>query len=427
MAKLSPKYLRRVRESNPGNKSSINVRILESSRLLEALPDGPNGEKVFKVCLITEGLGNRRNMNYYGPEAIESAVPAYEGKSCYINHQSLDEEQSLPERDVRDKAGYWKNLTITEMEGGKACVGELHCDLSESGRLLAEKVQSALHYKKEFPDNGREYCGFSVNGDGDAERREMEIDGETETVNYVLSFTEESESCDLVTTPARGGKALSAIRESKPKDKENVMKNIKKLLEVALTRLTESAKKSTGDSKKPLQESIKALTEAVKAVEADGDEMSEADQMDAILARREGESEADHSARMKALGDKISGMIGSEEADPSDEPEKEEEEKPAKPVESQRKLSADELERNLLAIKALVKESELPSDCYTDKRYAELARMPFSKAKSAIESDARLAASILREADIPVASLRSGTRESGSRNSVFVESFKEDN
>jgi hypothetical protein len=429
MAKPSPKFPRRIRESKPADKSSINVHILESSRLLEALPDGPNGEKIFKVCLITEGLGNRRNMNYYGPEAIESAAKVYEGKSCYINHQSLDGEVNLPERDVRDKAGYWKNLSISEVDGRKACIGELHCDLSESGRFLAEKVQSALHYKKEFPDNGIEYCGFSVNGDGDAERKEVDVDGEKVSVNYVTAFTEESESCDLVTTPARGGKALSAIRESKTQDKENVMKNVKKLLEAALTKLTESAKKLTAEQKKPLQESMKVLTEAVKAVEAEGEgeEMSEADQMDAILARREGESEADHSARMKVLGDKIAGMIGAEEADPKPEGEEQDEDKPPKPMESDRKLTADDLERNLLAVKSIVKESGLPADCYTDKRYSELARMPFAKAKAAIESDAKLAASILREADIPVASLRSGTRETGSRKSAFVESFKEAN
>ncbi len=408
-----------------------NVRILESARLLEAMPDGPNGEKIFKVCLITEGLGNRRNMNYYGPEAIESAAVVYEGKSCYINHQSLDGEVNLPERDVRDKAGYWKNLSISEVDGRKGCIGELHCDLSESGRFLAEKVQSALNYKKSFPDNGIEYCGFSVNGDGDAERREVEVDGEKQDVNYVLAFTEESESCDLVTTPARGGKALSAIRESKPQE-ENVNKKIKKLLEAALTKLTESAKKATGDSKKPLQEGMKSLSEAVKAVEAEGEgeEMNEADQMDAILARREGEAEEDHVARMQAIKKAVDGMLQAEQAEPPQPEEAEEpgaEEKPPKPMESNRKLTADDLERNLLAVKSLVKESELPEDCYTDKRYNELARMPFAKAKAAIESDAKLAASILREADLPVASLRSGTRETGDRKSAFVESFKEAN
>jgi len=405
------------------------AKIRESARLLEALPDGPNGEKIFKVVLITEGLGNRRNMNYYGPEAIASAARVYEGKSCYINHQSLDEEETLPERDVRDKAGYWKNLSVVEVEGIPGCVGELHCDLSESGRFLAEKVQSALHYKKEFPDNGREYCGFSVNGDGEADRREQEVDGETVAVNYVKEFTDESESCDLVTTPARGGKAVSVIRESadKTQDKENVMNNVKKMLEAAFTKLTESAKKLTDEQKKPLLEAGKAITTAIKTVEAEGEEMCEADQMDALLARKEGETEADHSARMKSLGQKIAGMIGAEEAEPEQPGD---EEKPPKPMEAQRpvKMTAEELERNMIAVKFLMKESGLPEDCYSDTKITDLAKMPFGKAKGLIESDAKLAASILRESGYePVASLRRSAAEVGGKKSAFTESFKEAN
>ncbi|MFA5937358.1 MAG: hypothetical protein WC822_05810, partial [Candidatus Paceibacterota bacterium] len=83
----------------------LKTRIRESARLLEAMADGAGGEKVFKVALISEGLGNLRQKNYYGPEAIDSAREVYEGKCCYINHQDSIEEESLPERDIRDKAG----------------------------------------------------------------------------------------------------------------------------------------------------------------------------------------------------------------------------------------------------------------------------------------------------------------------------------
>lgn len=400
------------------------MKIRESARLLEALPDGANGEKIFKVVLITVGLGNRRNMNFYGPEAIESAAKVYEGKFCYINHQDLEEAEILPERDVRDKAGYWKNLKVETIEGEQGCVGELHCDLSESGRLLAEKVQSALHYKKEFPKSDRVYCGFSVNGDGDAEKRDMEIDGVEESVNYVTGFTDDSESCDLVTTPARGGKAVAAIRESETNHKENdVKKNILKLLEAASKSLTESAKKLTGDAKKPFLEASKTLTEAVKAVEAEGEMVSE-EAVDALLARREGESEADHTARMKALGDKISGMIGSEEAE-DDKPEEKPEEKP-EPKQESKRMTAEELERNTLAIKSVISESGLPEGCYSDTKITELAKMPFAEAKKTIEGDAKLAASILRESGVPVASLHRADKTSGGHKAAFIESFKKE-
>ena len=93
------------------------------------------------------------------------------------------------------------------------------------------------------------------------------------------------------------------------------------------------------------------------------------------------------------------------------------------------KLSADDLERNILAVKSVIQESGLPEDCYPDNKITNLARMPFSEAKAVIEGDSKLAASILRESGIePVASLRhtAKTKEAGSRKSAFTESFKKE-
>ena len=410
---------------------SSRIRITESIRILEALSDGPNGEKVYKVVLITEGLGNLRSKNFYGPEAVDSAAKVYEGKRCYINHQDEAQAETLPERDVRDLAGYYKNMSVEVIEGKKACVGELHCDLSESGRFLSEKIQSALQYQKDFPKRTQEYCGFSVNGDGDAEPKSMDVGGETMRVNYVNSFTDESESCDLVTTPARGGKAVSVIKESLVKPKENVMKNVIKALKTAFSKVTESAKNAAGEDKKPLLEVAKAITEAIKTVESEDEGKTMESEVEALFAKKEGESEADHTARMKALGKMISDKIGSEESEDEGAPKPDGDEGPAPaPKESNRKpLTADELERNTLAIKSVMRESGLPEGCYSDTKITSLAKMPFAKAKESIEGDSRLAASILRESGVePVASLRhvAKTKEAGSRKAAFKEAFQQE-
>lgn len=413
--------------------AAFRARIKESVRILEALPDGPNGEKIYKAVLITEGIGNLRQRNYYGPEAVESAARVYEGKRCYINHQSAIEEESLPERDIRDLAGYYKNLKVEVIEGKKACVGELHCDLSDSGRFLAEKIQSALQYQKDFPDRTQEYCGFSVNGDGDAEPRDIDTEAGSLSVNYVNSFTEESESCDLVTTPARGGKAVSVIKESQANPKENVMKNVIKALKTAFSKVTESTKKATGDNKKPLLEVAKALTEAMQAAEAKGEEMEESEAIPAFLAKKEGEAEGDHLARMQAIKKMVDEMLAGEQAEPQEAMPYDGAELP-KPApaacESRRPLTADDLERNMLAVKSVMRESGLPEDCYPDTKITKLAKMSFKEAKSIIEGDAQLAASILRESGVePVASLRhtAKTKEStGGRKAAFIESFKQE-
>ena len=430
MAKAKPAKIKALESAAP---VATRTRIHESIRILEALPDGANGEKIYKVVLITEGLGNLRNKNFYGPESVDSAAEVYEGKRCYINHQDAAEEETLPERDIRDLAGYYKNLKVEAIEGKKACVGELHCDLSESGRFLAEKIQSALQYQKDFPKRTQEYCGFSVNGDGDAEPRDMDLDVGSITVNYVNKFTEESESCDLVTTPARGGKAVSVIKESQANPKENVMKNVIESLKAAFSKVTESAKKATGEDKKPLLEVAKALTEAMKVAEAEGEAMEEAKDVPAFLAKKEGESAEDHVARLKIIKGHVDSMLPEEQAKPQEaKPAGEEEPKPAPAAqESARPMTAEDLERNTLAVKAVMSESGLPADCYSDTKITKLAKMSFTEAKAIIDGDAKLAASILRESGVePVASLRhvAKTKEStGGRKAAFLESFQEEN
>ena len=211
------------------------------------------------------------------------------------------------------------------------------------------------------------------------------------------------------------------------------MKHLKKVLETAFSKITESAKKATGEDKKPLLEAAKTLTEALKAVEAEAPEMTEAEATTAFLAKKEGESAEDHVARMKSIKSGVDEMLKGEQDEQGEGVEEADDkgEKDPKVMEARRpaKLSADDLERNILAVKSVIKESGLPEDCYPDTKISNLARMPFSEAKAVIEGDSKLAASILRESGIePVASLRhtAKTKEAGSRKSAFTESFKKE-
>jgi hypothetical protein len=386
--------------------SSRSIRETSTFRVLEALPDGKDGEKVFKVILISEGPGNRRNKNFYGAEAVESSVTAFEGKWCYLNHQSADEAETLPERRIQDKAGYFKKLAVIKVAEGTACAGELHCDFSESGATLATKIQSALKYKESFPDNGLEYVGFSVNADGDAEPRDMTDRGGSSEDNYVTAITE-GDSCDLVTTPARGGRAL---KESQGGSQEAGMK--KKLLAISAV-ITEALKTVKGDEAKKLTEAQKSLAAIVK--EADAEPMESADAYAAKhLAKHEGESDEDHAARLHALAKGIHAHLKGKpaaEADPADDPEDE----PAEP-----KPSADAVEAMKDAVLGLIRESGLP---YTKLMIAELVKKPYREAKAQIVKDSALGKSIRESASSPAASFhRGGFSESETDNEAsFLE------
>lgn len=270
-----------------------------------------------KVVLITEGLGNRRDMNYYGAEAIDGSADIFEGKSCFLDHPSFSEERDIPERHVRDKVGYFKNCSVETSDGNRTLVAELHFDLSESGRLAYDKACTALHYQQEFPGSDQEYVGLSVNADGEVEERTMEIDGETVEVNYVTRFTD-AMSCDIVTMPARGGKFLALVESAAGASLKNkeVRTMIVKRLKAAQSALKEAIKTEKDPKrKKSLMESLRnigavlkeAMDAARSAREAEGESESESESESegkkGKQAEAEGESESETESEGESDGD----------------------------------------------------------------------------------------------------------------------------
>lgn len=171
-----------------------------------APPEGP----VVKCVLITEGLGNRADMHYYGRECIQNGVELFEGQPCFVDHQKRSEQQDQPERTVRDKCGYFKNVRAENVDGRLGLVAELHYDLSETGKYAYDKACTAIHYKTEFPGSSKEYVGLSIAADGKLEERVVQVGDEILDVKYVTEFTAVG-SVDEVTSPARGGRFIKVL------------------------------------------------------------------------------------------------------------------------------------------------------------------------------------------------------------------------
>ncbi len=327
------------------------------------------GPKV-QVVLIAEGLGNRRDMNYYGPEAMDSAPAVFEGAHCFLNHPSYTEERDIPERRVQDMCGYFKNVKVFVMEGQRCVVGELHFDLSETGRMAYQKTLTALHYKSEFPGSDREYVGLSVNASGESEPREMNLDGETVDTNYVTRFTE-AMSCDIVTLPARGGKFLALVESAAGADMQNkeVAKMLVKELQAAQSDLKEAAKITDPEAKAKKLAEAQARVDAIlkdvlesqsrrKTKEADDMDEAEKDKKESDDAMEAEEAKKKEEADKKAK----------HAADGSTDDDKDSEE-------------SEKCESNRLAVKQLIQESGLKAS-YFDVE--ELARLGLSKAKAEI-------------------------------------------
>jgi hypothetical protein len=170
------------------------------------------GSPSARVVIITEGLGNVRDRNVYLPSAVKSAATIFKGKQFYCDHPSSDEEQTRPERSVRDLAGYFSETSVGTMQDANtgetltACFATLKFAQSETGRLAQGQVKTALQYQRDFPDSKDVYCGISINAGGVSEPGE--VDGMA--VNLISEITE-AFSADIVTKPARGGKFLALV------------------------------------------------------------------------------------------------------------------------------------------------------------------------------------------------------------------------
>ena len=287
--------------SERGMARVVNIREANAE---QSSKEGVREGNIVDVVLITEGLGNRRNMNYYGPEAIDSAPAVFEGKPCFLDHPSESEERDIPERRVRQKCGYFKNCRVETIENAKACIGELHFDLSEDGEQAYLKACTALHYKGDFPGSSSEWIGLSINADGDVEDRTVQWEGETLQVNYVTQFRD-AMSCDIVTSPARGGRFLALVESAagaKPKQEVRPMnKGLKKALEAAQTALEGVDKEK--DASKKADKALEAtklfsafLKEAAKQAYQDESE-------DEGESENEGESEDENEGEGESDGD----------------------------------------------------------------------------------------------------------------------------
>jgi len=377
---------RKPRESAAPAAKPLNVR--ESSKLLEAKGEGK--ERKLLVVLISEGLGNHANMNYYGPEAIASAPAAFEGKPCYLDHPRLSEERDLPERTVDRKVGYYKNCRVEEVDGLNSCVGELHLDESDGGDRAWAKAQMALKYRQDFPKSSIEYVGFSVNGDGDSEERTMAIEGmgEDVRVNYITRLTE-GDSCDMVTSPGRGGKALAVIEdENGARRASNKEAHRMKKLKAAMTAFAEAMKMAEGEDKvKKVTEAYKKVVEAQKALEADAPMEADA----AMFGKKEGESADDHKARLHGLAQALTKHMEAYEGGEPD-PARKPDDAAEQPADSE-----DTQEAKRDAVRGLIKESGLGEDVFEDADIARLAKKPYREAKAEIALLTRQAKGIAKK------------------------------
>jgi hypothetical protein len=219
------------------------------ARFTEALAkDDGTGVTRFRVALIQEGLGNMRDGFYYTKEALQSAIPIFEGKKIYADHPSVIDEQTRPERSVKDVLGHFESVKLEEGDDGQAMLtADVAILPDEPYRWARALMRHSVAYAQKYPD--KDFIGLSINASGQANTVTLEefnksvslpegakvkfakalAEGLTEV--KVVNRFDSATSCDLVTEAGAGGKILALLEqeksmpdEKKPEDKKEEMK-----------------------------------------------------------------------------------------------------------------------------------------------------------------------------------------------------------
>lgn len=243
---------------NPSRKESRPAPMGWRATLREAsvASDGVGPTK-FRVVLLQEGMGNFRDGFYYTKEALESAILAFNGKKIFADHPSSIEEETRPERSVRDVLGHFENLSVETADGGRSqLVGDVVILPDQPFEWARSLMRHSVDYAKRFPD--QEFIGLSINASGDASESEVEkvlsdapeackpkvLEAKQNGIKTVrlVNIINEAVSCDLVTSAGAGGKVLSFLERNKEMqdeqqphaDEQQDIELIKKMIKDAL-------------------------------------------------------------------------------------------------------------------------------------------------------------------------------------------------
>ena len=345
------------------HKISILSRFMEG-----AASDNGVGFTKFRVVLIQEGLGNLKDAYYYTREALASAVPVFEGKKIYADHPSAIDEQTRPERSVKDVLGHFEDVEL--VEDGKGGPAQLEANLiilpEEPYRWARALMTHSVEFSKKYPD--KDFIGLSINAAGDAEPKNLlelmksvpdeariklqkaQAEG-IETVRLV-TLINDAISCDLVTEAGAGGKVLEMLEKEQKMKKKNMKENDKEVLkkEEADPAAADASAKADGADKADGHDDKQQDVELIKKMIAEhlGSEETESDEVmkmckEAYEAYTEMGYEADDAMQATGHAMKLAKHMANKEAkeaDPVVDKKEEKKEEGADPVIPEKKEAA---------------------------------------------------------------------------------------
>jgi hypothetical protein len=159
-------------------KASKRVHIQESSYGTSFTEKGkdenqaqPGGKavkgRIYQVTIITEGLGNSKDKNFYSPEALQSGAQLFNSAKAYADHPDAISEKTLPERSMKDLVGWYSDCVASKSQDGKVQItGQLH--MFPDAKWLSDKIDMIL-----TQPTAQKLFGISINAIGKTRPSQM--------------------------------------------------------------------------------------------------------------------------------------------------------------------------------------------------------------------------------------------------------------
>lgn len=169
------------------------------------------GQEGYQVILIREGRGNSEHDQWYTGDAIKEMCESgvCEGMQAYANHPTEEEEDTRPERDVKELVGSYHDVKFAESDGkaqAKAIFVPLTLDESHPRYgWVVTLAEAASRSTSPTP-----ICGISLFGLSAGEDVDSRPDG---TSGRMVSMIRPS-SGDVVTNAGAGGGFIRQLMES---------------------------------------------------------------------------------------------------------------------------------------------------------------------------------------------------------------------
>lgn len=165
-----------------------------------------DGREGYAVTLIREGKGNSADKRWYTREGVRELVDSgrAEGMQAYANHPPLDEEESMPERDVKQLVGTYADVKLAESAGVAQAQAVLVPIKGPGYEWMETLAEAATSHSGPKP-----LCGISLYGGcaGEWGQRPDGTMGEMATRIYPTSG-------DVVTNAGAGGEFHRRLAES---------------------------------------------------------------------------------------------------------------------------------------------------------------------------------------------------------------------